>query len=85
MNFSELDLLVFVEEFFARVHQGLSMDVCVCGGGPCQILAAGLFWYQRMNLRPSMVAHTFNFSIQETEAGGSMGTLVAYYLRQINI
>lgn len=33
MNFSELDLLVFVEEFFARVHQGLSMDVCVCVGG----------------------------------------------------
>lgn len=32
MNFSELDLLVFVEEFFARVHQGLSMDVCVSGG-----------------------------------------------------
>lgn len=32
MNFSELDLLVFVEEFCARVLQGLSMDVCVWGG-----------------------------------------------------
>lgn len=82
MNYSELDLLVFVEEFCAHDLQGLSMDVCVC---PCQMLTAGLFWYQRMSLRPSMVAHTFNFSIQETEAGGSMGTPVAYYLRQINI